>query len=77
LRKIPDGLGRFEMADNVYSVRLAVQQIAPLIRADAAVPDSVKVPFIRSDEQDEHEKWVLAGHRAAETRRCNRERVAS
>lgn len=74
LDRIPVGLGRYEMADTVYSVRLAVQQIAPLIRtgaAGAAPPAKVQVPFIRSTEVIEHEKWQAAGHKAAETRRRN------
>jgi hypothetical protein len=76
LHKIPENLGRFELADETYSIRLALQQIAPMIRA-GKTPDKVAVPFIRTEADFEAEKWRDAGLKAAETRRRNASKAAS
>jgi DNA replication protein DnaC/predicted RNA methylase len=47
LGEIPDGLGKFEMADENYSIGLALQQIAPYIRSGDALPERFIVPMIR------------------------------
>jgi hypothetical protein len=47
LETIPEGLGKFEMADDRYSIGLALQQIAPFVRTGQNLPARFAVPFIR------------------------------
>ena len=47
LGEIPDGLGKFEMADENYSIGLALQQIAPYARSGEPLPERFTVPMIR------------------------------
>lgn len=56
LSRVPDGLGKFEIADNAYSIGLAVQQIATHLRSGTPLPASFFVPFIRDGEPAEPER---------------------
>jgi hypothetical protein len=47
LETIPEDLGKFEMADDRYSIGLALQQIAPYARSGQDLPARFAVPFIR------------------------------
>lgn len=47
LKKLPEGLGKFEAADDNYSMGLALQQIAPYIRTGEPLPDAFVVPIVR------------------------------
>ena len=47
LETIPEGLGKFESADDRYSIGLALQQIAPYARTGQDLPAKFAVPFIR------------------------------
>ncbi len=49
LKKIPEGLGRFEACDDVWSIGLALQQIAPYARSNTKLPEQFGVPMIRDD----------------------------
>jgi len=54
LGELPDGLGQFELADDCYSIALALQQIAPYIRTGKPLPDSFVVPIVRDVESEAH-----------------------
>jgi hypothetical protein len=47
LAAIPEGLGKFEVDDDRYSIGLALQQIAAYVRSGRDLPSRVAVPFIR------------------------------
>jgi len=67
LGKLPKNLGRFELAGEDLSIRVALQQIAPYIRRREPMPDSLDVPFIRS--QDDFLARSAAARKAWDTRR--------
>lgn len=75
LRRPPINLGRFELASTSYSIRLALQQIAPFARSRTALPKEFQVPFIRDSQAEESEKRSTAAHKAWATMR--RKAVAS
>lgn len=75
LRTLPANLGRYELAAGSYSIRLALQQLAPLAR-QGAVSREIKVPFIRDESAIQQEKWQAAAQKAVATRRA-RKGVAS
>ena len=47
LGTIPEGLGRFELGSDDYSIGLALQQIAPYVRTGESLPASFAPPIIR------------------------------
>ena len=47
LGELTDGLGQFELADDNYSIGLALQQIASYIRTGDPLPESFAVPIVR------------------------------
>ena len=47
LGTIPEGLGRFELGSDDYSIGLALQQIAPYVRTGEPLPASFAPPIIR------------------------------
>ena len=47
LGTIPEGLGRFELGSDDYSIGLALQQIAPYVRTGEPLPASFSPPIIR------------------------------
>jgi hypothetical protein len=47
LKRLPEGLGKFEAVDENYSIGLALQQIAPNVRSGEPLPEAFVVPFIR------------------------------
>lgn len=73
LRTLPANLGRYELAAGNYSIRLALQQLAPLIRQarsdGSAPPAALAVPFIRGPETLRRESAVAAARKAVATRR--------
>jgi len=71
LRRIPDQLGRYELADPSFSIRLALQQIVPMLRDGIVVPKQIAVPFIRSTESIRAESATNAARKAWATRRAN------
>jgi len=68
--KIPANLGRYELADGTYSIRLALQQLAPMIRVREVA--EIKVPFIRDDAAIQQERWKAAAQKAVATRRSRK-----
>jgi len=67
MRRVPEGLGCFELASGELSIRLAFQQIAPYIRLKRELPEAFDVPFIR-----ETTVASAAAKKAWATRRQNR-----
>ena len=61
--KLPEGLGRFELGAEDFSIALALQQIAPYARAGGPLPASVPVPFVRRNGHADGN-----GHAATPTR---------
>ena len=51
IAEMPEGLGKFEKADDNYSIALALQQIAPFIRTGDPLPEKFDVPFIRQERK--------------------------
>lgn len=47
LRRLPDGLGRVELADRNLSIRLALQQLVPYMRTGKALPRAFNAPIVR------------------------------
>jgi hypothetical protein len=43
LKRLPEGLGKFEAADENYSIGLALQQIAPYVRSGEPLPEAFVV----------------------------------
>jgi hypothetical protein len=63
-QQLPEGLGKFEQADDAYSIGLALQQLAPYIRNREPLPDRLAVPMIRGASPEapkvrkrSHEAW--------------------
>lgn len=52
LAELPEGLGQFELADEHYSIGLALQQIAPYARTGDPLPAAFGVPFIRGESPE-------------------------
>ena len=68
LRKIPHNLGRYELASDTYSIRLAIQQIAPYIRSGDPLPAELAVPYVRDEETIRAEVGSAAAKKAWATR---------
>lgn len=68
LRTMPTNLGRYELASDTYSIRLALQQIAPYIRAGEQPPAEIAVPFVRDEETIRAEVASAAAKKAWKTR---------
>lgn len=68
LRKMPVNLGRYELASDTYSIRLALQQIAPYIRSGEQPPAEITVPFVRDEETIRAEVASAAAKKAWKTR---------
>lgn len=47
LAAVPEGLGKFELVSDEYSIGLALQQIAPYVRSMSALPASFSPPIVR------------------------------
>ena len=47
LAAMPAGLGKFELADEAYSIGLALQQIAPYVRTGKQLPAEFSPPIVR------------------------------
>lgn len=71
LKSIPKNLGRYEMAAGASSIRLALQQISPMIRLKS-IQDEVAVPFIRDEAAIQEERWQAAAKKAVATRRARK-----
>lgn len=71
LHKVPVDLGRFDLASGTSSIRLALQQIAPFIRAGKPLPESFAVPFIRDEVDGISVSGSAAARKAWDTRRRN------
>lgn len=69
-RRLPRNLGRYELASDDYSIRLAVQQITPYIRSGERLPTELTVPFIRTQETIRAEVASAAARKAWQTRRA-------
>lgn len=71
LRTLPQNLGRYELAAGAFSIRLALQQLAPMVRAQL-ISREIKVPFIRDDAAIQDERWKAAAQKAVATRRARK-----
>lgn len=49
LSRVPDDLGKFELASSDYSIALAIQQIMPYARDGQSLPSRFQVPLVRSN----------------------------
>jgi hypothetical protein len=49
LSRLPDDLGKFELASSDHSIALAIQQITPFIRAGETLPPAFQVPIVRNN----------------------------
>ncbi len=47
LAEIPEGLGKFELGSDDYSIGLALQQITPYVRTGQPLPASFAPPIVR------------------------------
>ena len=50
LTHIPEGLGRFELSADGYSIALALQQITPYLRTGKLLPRAFHAPIVRDDK---------------------------
>jgi hypothetical protein len=64
IRRLPEDIGLFELASPNLSIRLAFQQIAPLLREGKSLPSRFICPIIRSENPGSD-----AAKKAWETRR--------
>jgi hypothetical protein len=51
LDTIHQDLGKFELGSDEYSIALALQQIAPYLRAGDPLPTSFAVPIVREERK--------------------------
>lgn len=75
LRRLPEGLGRFELGSDHYSLRLALQQIAPYTRNGKKLPRKLNIPIVRTIANGCSVNGSAAASKAWETRRRNREKL--
>lgn len=68
IRRVPKNLGRYELASENYSIRLALQQIAPYIRSGQPPLSEIQVPYVRDDETIRAEMGSAAAKKAWKTR---------
>lgn len=66
---VPENLGKFDLASGSLSFRLALQQIAPYIRAGDQLPESFDAPFMRQEAAMEFSKRSAGAKKAWKTRR--------
>lgn len=76
LRTMPRNIGRFELASEFHSVRLALQQIAPYVRSGDNPPTEFKVPFVRDSQSELEERRSTSARKAWDTIRRNAGRKA-
>lgn len=69
LRVMPADIGRFDLASGEYSIRLALQQIAPYVRSGEKLPARFGVPIIREEVNGVCVNGSAAAKKAWETRR--------
>ncbi len=62
LETIPRDLGKFERANDEYSIGLAMQQIAPYLGTGDSLPAWFAVPIVREDRR----VCLTAAHRATQ-----------
>jgi len=70
LHRVPEDLGRFDLASGTFSIRLALQQIAPFIRSNDRLPASFRVPFMREEANGASTSGSSAARKAWQTRRA-------
>ena len=76
LRRVPDGLGLWDIAGGQLSFRLALQQIAPYCRSGAPLPDRFQPPIVRDSDTVRNDTYKVAALKAVATRRARRRRCA-
>jgi replication-associated recombination protein RarA len=64
LRSVPENLGVFDTFSGQASFRLALQQLAGLIRSGRPAPEAIAVPMMRTEDP-----FKAAARKAVETRR--------
>ncbi len=69
LEKVPSDLGRFEVFSGEFSIRLALQQIAPYVRTGKPLPASFDVPLMRDTVNGVSANGSVAAKKAWATRR--------
>jgi DNA polymerase III gamma/tau subunit len=69
LRKLPEGLGVFDIAGGQLSFRLALQQIAPYCRSGEDLPARFLAPIVRDCDQVQNDIGRQAAKKAWATRR--------
>jgi replication-associated recombination protein RarA len=70
LRRIPEGLGVFDIAGGTLSFRLALQQIAPYARSGRPLPDRFQPPIVRDSDSVQQAAPRMAALKAVATRRA-------
>jgi hypothetical protein len=76
LRRVPAGLGLWDIAGGQLSFRLALQQIAPYCRSGRQLPDRFQPPIVRDSDTVRNDTFKQAAAKAVATRRARAQEVS-
>jgi hypothetical protein len=71
LTRVPNSLGVYDQFSGAASFRLALQQVAQLIRSGEPMPQTINVPLMRTENP-----FKVAARKAVETRRRKQTQTA-
>lgn len=72
IKKLPEGLGVFDIAGGHLSFRLALQQIAPYARSGRELPGTFQPPIVRGSDDAVSTRRSAAARKAVATRKAVR-----